>query len=296
MTSERDPTIRMIPIDQINVLNPRQRGTAKFQQIVANIAQIGLKKPITVAYREGKNGHTKYDLVCGQGRLEAYQALGETEIPAFLIDASQEELLLMSLVENLARRQRTTLELAKEIANLKERGDTFPQIARKTGLDPSYVRGVVKLLKSGEERLLQAVERHKIPLSVAITIASSDDHEVQRALAELYEKHDLRGRALLNARRLVETRRTHGKSVRRSVQKPTNGGVSSDKLLQAYREETSRQKMVIQRSKICETRLEFAVSAIRQLFQEEDFVDLLRAESLDSLPEYLADKIHPESE
>jgi ParB family chromosome partitioning protein len=234
--------------------------------------------------------------VCGQGRLEAYQALGETEIPAFIVDAPQEDLLLMSLVENLARRQHTTVELAKEIAALKDRGYTFPQIARKTGLDVSYVRGVIKLLKKGEERLLQAVERHKIPLSVAITIASSDDHEVQRALAELYEKHDLPGRALLNARRLVETRRTHGKAVRLGVKKRNNGTVSSGKLIQAYREETARQKMVIQRAKICETRLAFTVSAIEKLFQEEGFVNLLRAESLDSLPEYLAERIYPESE
>lgn len=42
---------------------------------------------------------------------------------------------------------------------------------------------------------------------------------------------------------------------------------------------------------MCETRLLFATSAVRQLFRDEHFVTLLRAEGLDSLPQYLADQI-----
>jgi ParB family chromosome partitioning protein len=37
-----------------------------------------------------------YDLVCGQGRLEAFVALGQTEIPAIIKDASREECFLMA--------------------------------------------------------------------------------------------------------------------------------------------------------------------------------------------------------
>jgi ParB family chromosome partitioning protein len=274
----------------------RDRGQDKFQSIVANIAQLGLKRPITVGYSEGTNGHATYLLGCGEGRLEAFKALGQTEIPAVIVDATKEELLLMSLVENLARRQHATVDLAKEIELLKDRGHTFAEIARTTALDQSYVRGIVKLLKKGEERLLMAVERHKIPLSVAFTIASSDDKDVQMALADAYEKNDLRGKALLTARRLVESRRTHGKGIRAGVKKANGESVNSDTLIQAYRDETTRQRMIIQRAKICETRLLFAVSAIKHLFENENFVNLLRAESLDSLPEYLAEQIHPEGE
>ena len=41
-----------------------------------------------------------YDLVCGQGRLEAFVALGQNEIPAIVIEASEEDCYVMSLVEN----------------------------------------------------------------------------------------------------------------------------------------------------------------------------------------------------
>ncbi len=46
-----DKTIQLIPISEIRVLNPRVRAKAKFRQIVHNIEQIGLKKPITVNMR-----------------------------------------------------------------------------------------------------------------------------------------------------------------------------------------------------------------------------------------------------
>ena len=52
-----------------------------------------------------------------------------------------------------------------------------------------------------------------------------------------------------------------------------------------------RQRLIGQKAKICETRLLFAVSALKQLFRDEHFVTLLRAEGLDSLPQPLAERI-----
>ena len=43
--------VQMIPINQINVLNPRSRNKIVFQSIVSNISNLGLKRPITVARR-----------------------------------------------------------------------------------------------------------------------------------------------------------------------------------------------------------------------------------------------------
>ncbi len=52
-----------------------------------------------------------------------------------------------------------------------------------------------------------------------------------------------------------------------------------------------KQKMIVQKAKICETRLLFAVSAVKQLFQDEHFVAVLQAESLDCLPQYLVEQV-----
>ena len=72
------PVVQMIPIDQINVLNPRSRNKVAFQGMVTNISNLGLKRPITVARRSEPSDGKPYDLVCGQGRLEAFIALGQT--------------------------------------------------------------------------------------------------------------------------------------------------------------------------------------------------------------------------
>lgn len=200
MTDERPKAIEMIPIDQIAVVNPRVRGTIKFKQIVENIASLGLKKPITVTPRGSRDGSPQYDLVCGQGRLEAYRALGQSEVPAFVVKASKDEAMLMSLAENLARRVRSAPELMAGIATLKDQGYTHGEIAAKTGLSTTYVQGILRLLSKGEERLLRAVEMQQIPISIAVTIATSDDAALQRALADAYTENSLRGKDLLRAR------------------------------------------------------------------------------------------------
>jgi ParB family chromosome partitioning protein len=89
--SESVPAVVLVPVDLINVINPRVRNKKTFNEIIANIADVGLKRPITVALRDRPDGK-RYDLVCGQGRLEAFQALGQREIPAIVVEADDEKL------------------------------------------------------------------------------------------------------------------------------------------------------------------------------------------------------------
>ena len=77
--------IQMIPVQAIRIANPRVRERRKFEQLVRSIADQGLKRPITITEtKSGPDGQPAYDLVCGQGRLEAFIALGQSEIPAFV--------------------------------------------------------------------------------------------------------------------------------------------------------------------------------------------------------------------
>lgn len=285
------PTVEMVPIHQINILNPRSRNKIVFQSIMSNISNIGLKKPITVARRAESAEGKPYDLVCGQGRLEAYIALGQTEIPAIVKEASKEECFLMSLVENVARRQQRPLELLREITNLKSRGYTTAAIAKKIDVAKSYVAGVVHLLKNGEERLIYAVEKSRIPLSVAMQIASADEDGLQRALCEAYEDKTLRGRKLLTVRRIIELRKANGKNCTQGVRRKHEPLASAEALVRVYRQEADRQKLLVKRSQLTENRLLFIVSALKKVFGDENFVTLLRAEELHTLPAYLAERI-----
>ena len=66
--------MRMIPIDLIDVLNPRERNKNVFDEIVGNIKAIGLKKPISVTPRAGPDGIERYLLICGEGRMKAFRS------------------------------------------------------------------------------------------------------------------------------------------------------------------------------------------------------------------------------
>lgn len=283
------PTVRNIPVDAIDVVNPRARSRRVFREIVDSIAAVGLKRPITVAARREPEG-LRYDLVCGQGRLEAFRELGQATIPALVVEAAGEDCLVMSLVENVARRQHQALDLLHDIDGMRQRGHSDADIARKTGLSLEYVKGVLRLLTDGETRLLRAVEAGQIPVSVAVEIAEAEDADVQQVLQEAYERNLLRGQSLLAAKRLIELRRSQGRRV-----KPTDGrkgrALSVDALVRTYRQDVDKKRLIVRDAAATRGRLLFVVEALRALMADEGFVTLLRAEGLFTMPARLAERV-----
>ncbi len=282
--------IERIPIGEIRVANPRSRNKLKFQLVVASIRAVGLKKPILVSRRDLDADGTRYDLVCGQGRMEACLALGETTIPAVVIDASREEQFLMSLVENIARRPPSTRALLAELRSLRQRNYKTDEIAKKLGLDRTYIHGIVRLVEHGEELLIRAVEAGRMPISVAVEIASGNDHEVQRALSEAYEKGDLRGSKLTAAKRIIAQRIEKQKQVGKDHQ--SRRKLTSDRLVREYQQRTREQRNLVRKANATKDRLLLLTSALRSLFADEHFITLLRAENLSDIPQQLAMRIN----
>lgn len=286
----REQTV-LVPVNAITVVNPRVRNQKVFDEITASIAELGLKRPITVAARAPEGGgEPNYELVCGQGRLEAFKALGQLEIPAIVITASSEDCLVMSLVENLARRQHRSLDLLRDIRRLKESGYSEREIAAKTQLSAKYVQGVIKLLESHEHRLLRAVESGKIPVSVAVDIADADDVGVQTVLRQAYEKNLLRGGRLLRAKRLVEARQKHGKG-RASSDSRSRKSLSVESLLKTYENDVEKKKVLLRKAHATRSEMLFLTQSLKTLMADENFVTLLRAEGLATLPKTIADRL-----
>ncbi|GAC1376215.1 MAG: plasmid partitioning protein RepB C-terminal domain-containing protein [Aquirhabdus sp.] len=285
--------MRMIPIESIDILNPRERNQGVFKEIVGNIKAIGLKKPITVTPRVRANSE-RFLLICGEGRLKAFRALGEAYIPALVVEVNDEDAFIMSLAENIARRHYRPLELLAGIEQLRDRGYDKNAIAKKTGLSPEYVYGILALLKSGEERLLVAVETGRIPLNAALSIvgAGNDDKAVQDALQDIYESGTLRGNQLAQARRVIERRQNLGRTIARSGSSK-NQTVTPASVVRTYQKEVDRQKHMVKKADLAQQRLLFIVSALCELLADENFSNLLRAEGLDSLPKYLAERVWP---
>jgi ParB family transcriptional regulator, chromosome partitioning protein len=293
MTITRPQTIEMIPISRITVLNPRARNKRQHREIVNNIETIGLKRPITVSKHDGPGG-TRYDLVCGEGRLEAFQMLGQTEIPAVVIEASESECLVMSLVENIARRVQRPIDVMNEIGALRKRGYTEAEISRKIGITSSWVSMIVTLLERGEERLLSAVETGLIPISLAMEISRAESEEAQNLLLDAYETGKLRGKKLASVRRLLDLRmRGRSKSMTSGKfgRKGTNRKLTAGDLMQVYQREAEKQRLLVKKSDFTQTRLLFIVEAIKDLLTDDGFLTLLRAEGLETMPRALAMRI-----
>jgi ParB family chromosome partitioning protein len=287
--SSSKPTIEMVSTAEIDVANPRVRNQKVFRDIVSNIANIGLKRPITVT-RTTKQDGPMYKLVCGQGRLEAYKALGQTAIPAIVVEASSADAMVMSLVENVARRQHRSVEILQDIEGLKRRGYSDADIAKKTDLSVEYVRGIIRLIESGEDRLLRAVETKQMPVSVAVEIASAEDGDVQRVLQQAYDEKLLRGNRLTKATRLIEQRRRRGKTFQiedRGRKRP----VSLQSVLKVYREDSQKKRALVRKADMTKGRLVFVVEALRTILADDHFTTLLEAEGLDTLPKTLSDRL-----
>ena len=61
--------------------------------------------------------------------------------------------------------------------------------------------------------------------------------------------------------------------------------------MSAYKRQVQRQKLLIKKAKICEAKLVFVANALKQLVADENFTNLLRAEDLETMPDYLATRL-----
>lgn len=286
--------VELIPIAQIRVLNPRTRNKRIHNELIENIRDIGLKRPITVSRRTENRGPYKYDLVCGQGRLEAFLALEQTTIPAFVIDANEEDCLVMSLVENVARRQHRPIDLMNEVGRLRQRGHSDAEIAERIGVTASWVNMIGGLLEHGEEKLLAAVETGLIPLSMATDIAKSSETEIQNLLAEAYEQ-GFRGKKLTTLRHLLELRAKKDKLVRANPMgghQPPKKRMTTSDFRRLLERDAERQRLMVKKATYTHDRVIFASLALKELLDSEDFVELLKAERLGSVPKLIQNRIY----
>jgi DNA invertase Pin-like site-specific DNA recombinase len=169
------------------------------------------------------------------------------------------------------------------------------------GTPTSTIIKSVKRAMAGEysrelsAKVLVAVEKGLVPLNTALDIvgAGDDDKALQAAMQDAYESGRLRGNRLKMARRLIERRRTLGASISRRAKRATVD-VSSSSLVRVYEQEVERKKMILRKSDLTQKRLLFVISALRRLLVDENFINLLRAERLDVMPLYLAERVWPE--
>jgi ParB family chromosome partitioning protein len=220
--------------------------------------------------------------------------LGQTEIPAIIIEAEQSDCLVMSLVENCARRQHRAIDLLQDIGTAPRSRLQRPRNRSKNRRHVEYIHMIGTLLETGEERLLTAVEAGILPLNMAIEIAKSSDEDVQQALTQAYTEKKLRGKKLVTVRKIIEQRRRRGKQMHDSRFGRRDGAkrpLTSESIMRVYRQEADRQKLLVKKAEVTQSRLLFIVEAIRELRCDDNFSNLLKAERLDTMPAFLEQRI-----
>ncbi len=278
-----DIAIETVPIERITVLNPRVRDAAKFAEIVDSIDRLGIKQPIKVSRTRGADGEAVYNLVYGQGRMEAFLALGQTEIPAIVTDLSEQDSLLESLVENIARRRPRPGALFRAIGDLAGLGYSNREIATKIGYSAAHVGTLRRLRKAGEERLLIAVESGKMPLRVAIAISEADGERAQEVLVEAYEKGELALRQMPGARRTVEHRQRYGKAQRPPHGRRKSPAKRADAVARDLKEAVKNHGQLIDRADRATEQLQILVRGLRLLMSQDHFRAVLRGEMLQTM-------------
>ena len=124
---------------------PRQAfDETTLNELKASIKQRGVIQPVVVR----PVAHGTYELVAGERRWRAAQALGLPDIPAIIKPLSDQEALESSLIENLQREELNPLEEASAYQRLMEEfGYTQERLAESIGKDRSSVANALRLLR-----------------------------------------------------------------------------------------------------------------------------------------------------
>jgi ParB family chromosome partitioning protein len=139
--------ITYLNIDLIrpNPYQPRKQFTkGALEELCESITQYGVIQPINV--RKISSNH--YELVAGERRLRAAIMAGLTEIPAIIINITDNDSAVLALIENLQREDLNYMEEAEGYNNLiNEHGFTQEELAQKIGKSQSTVANKIRLLR-----------------------------------------------------------------------------------------------------------------------------------------------------
>lgn len=203
---------RVIEIDMDRIYpnpnQPRRRFTdSDMAELAASIKINGLIQPIVV-----RRIDMGYELVAGERRFRAARLCGMTEIPCIIVDTTERGSAMISLVENMQRKDLNFFEEAEAINSLTELfGLTQEDIALRLGKKQSTIANKMRLLKlSKEERKLileyGLTERH------ARALLKIDDNLIRMELIKIIFERKLN---VENTEKLIESTLKRNNEIKR---------------------------------------------------------------------------------
>ncbi|MBI5342983.1 MAG: ParB/RepB/Spo0J family partition protein [Deltaproteobacteria bacterium] len=209
--AERDTEFLRIPVDQLRTSPFQPRRTfsqEELRELVESVREKGVLQPLLVRPTAGG-----YELVAGERRLRAAQAVGLKTVPAVIRKLSDREVLEATIVENVQRADLNAIELAEGYHRLgHEFSLSQEEIAKRVGKDRVTVANALRLLKLPAQ-VKQAVVEGKLSGGHARALLAAPAER----LLEIFTAAVRRG---LSVREVEELCRTAGK--RRRPRKPVH--------------------------------------------------------------------------
>lgn len=176
-------------IDQIdpNPSQPRKFfADDKLEELAQSIRANGLIQPLVVR-RTGEN----FQIIAGERRWRAAQRAGLMKVPCVIKEVREDEVLTLSLIENIQREELNPIEEANAYKSLVEQlHATQEEIARQVGKDRASIANSLRLLKLPAE-IQRLVEDEKLSMGHARALLPIEHAEKQIKLAEQIIEQDL---------------------------------------------------------------------------------------------------------
>ena len=191
----RDQAVVELDIRQIepDAAQPRKSfGDEAMEELAASIRQYGVIQPLIVQ----KIGDDRYQIIAGERRWRAAKKAGLEMIPAIVKDYAPEEVLAISLIENIQRENLNPVEEAKAYRRLiDEYSLKQDEVAQRVGKSRTTITNSLRLLGLDDEVLSYLVSG-ELTTGHAKALLSLKNKEQQRKLAARAVKEGLSVRKL----------------------------------------------------------------------------------------------------
>jgi|SRR5579883_1175659 len=158
-------------------------------ELVASIRAKGVLQPIIV--RPVPGYPHQFDLVVGERRRRAAQLAGLSEIPALVRELSNEDVLAVSLIENVQRENLSSIEEARALERLvREFGLTHEQVAEAVGRSRAMVSNLLRLLEL-PPAVTTLIEARSLGMGHARALLALEDEQERVQLAQMIAERQL---------------------------------------------------------------------------------------------------------
>ena len=202
--------IEYIDINDIKPNSNQPRKTFdedKLQELAASIEEHGLIQPVVL--RKVKRG---YEIVAGERRWRAARIIGIREIPCIVKELSDEENMLLAIIENMQREDLNPIEEAEGISQMIDAyGLTQEQVSKSVGKSRPYIANSLRLLTLAAP-VRRYVSEGELSAGHARALAVIKDEDKQISLAEAAVKQGLSVRQIEKLAQETKTGRTKKKA------------------------------------------------------------------------------------